>query len=147
MGWPYQFLDLSKAEKQERRISLDRHAGYAQLSALLPIAIFLVIRFAAWITTRTADRNVAYDAVPGSPAAKYKREHGTVSRKATARKVKWWLGDDVVFAGQNWGQRDTLLFGGIWTVWLLFLSIQGTGKGTLIILRQKQSFMPELLRR
>ncbi|KAK6087966.1 metalloreductase AIM14 [Seiridium cupressi] len=128
MAWPYQFLDLSTPEKQERRLSLDRHAGFAQLSALVPIVVVLVVRFVVWITGRLSARKVAYDAVPGSPVAKYKRENASSSWAATGRRIAWWLGDDVVFAGQNWGRRDSLLFGGSWMVWLLFLCVQGTGK-------------------
>lgn len=139
MAWPYHFLELTEAEKHERRLSLDRHAGYAQLSALLPVAVFLCIRFAQWAKARVAARKVAYDVVPGSPAAKYRREIISGSWKTTGRKLKWWLGDDVILAGQSWGRRDSLLFGGAWTLWLLFLSVQGTGQGTESSLRLKQA--------
>jgi hypothetical protein len=129
MAWPYQFLDLSAAEKHERRLSLDRHAAYSQLSALAPVAVLLLFRFGSWVLSRASASKVAYDAVPSSPAAKYKRENGPSSWAATARKVAWWLGDDVVFARQNWGRRDTLVFGSAYALWLLFLCVQGTGRG------------------
>jgi hypothetical protein len=43
--------------------------------------------------------------------------------------VKWWLGEDVLFLGSHWGQRDEWVLGIAWSVWLLVLSIHGTGKG------------------
>ncbi|ETS76287.1 hypothetical protein PFICI_11674 [Pestalotiopsis fici W106-1] len=129
MAWPYEFLELTKAEKQERRLSLDRHAGYSQLSALVPVVIFLLVRFASWVSLKISARNQKYDQVPGSPVSKYKRSNeSSTSPAATLRKTTWWLGDDVVFAGQNWGRRDTLIFGSVYTVWLLFLCVQGTGR-------------------
>lgn len=129
MAWPYEFLELTKAEKQERRLSLDRHAGYSQLSALLPVIIFLLVRFASWVHLKVSARNVKYNHVPGSPVSKYKRSNESTSPAVTLRKTTWWLGDDVVLAGQNWGRRDTLIFGSAYTVWLLFLCVQGTGRG------------------
>lgn len=128
MSWPYEFLELTKAEKQERRLSLDRHAAYSQLSALLPVLVFLIVRFASWVSLKVSARGVKYDSVPGSPASKYKRNSESTSSAATLRKITWWLGDDVRFAGQDWGRRDTLLFGSIYALWLLFLSFQGTGR-------------------
>ncbi|KAF2999977.1 hypothetical protein E8E14_006617 [Neopestalotiopsis sp. 37M] len=128
MAWPYEFLELTKAEKQERRLSLDRHAGYSQLSALLPVIIFLLVRFASWVHLKVSARNVKYNQVPGSPVSKYKRSNESTSPAVTLRKTTWWLGDDVVLAGQNWGRRDTLIFGSAYTVWLLFLCVQGTGR-------------------
>jgi hypothetical protein len=37
MEWPYQFVELTEAQKSERRILLDRYGLYVQLSTLLPI--------------------------------------------------------------------------------------------------------------
>ncbi|KAH6653796.1 ferric reductase like transmembrane component [Truncatella angustata] len=128
MDWPWDFLTLSDAEKQARRVSLDRHAGYSQLSALVPIVLFFLVRFVSWLTAKYAARKPTYDAVPGSPVAKYKREHTSNFWSATARRISWWLKDDVVFAGQSLGRRDTLLYGTAYTFWLLFLCCQGTGR-------------------
>lgn len=129
MAPPYVFLQLTAAEKHERRLALDQHAGYAQLSALVPIAIFLVVRFSRWVVDRISAGKLAYNSVPGSPQAKYRRENGSSSWAATRRRVIWWLGGDVVFAGQSWGRRDTVIFGVAWTIWLLFLCVHGTGRG------------------
>ncbi|KAI1851313.1 hypothetical protein JX266_003388 [Neoarthrinium moseri] len=127
MSWPYQFLDLTSAEKQERRLALDRYAALAQLSALLPVVVFLLLRVGSWVVGRLSSRGVAYDAVPNSPAAKHEEARMSASLSARARRLVWWLTDDFVLFRQNWGRRDQLLFGAAWTLWLLFLCVHGTG--------------------
>ncbi|KAI1488474.1 ferric reductase like transmembrane component [Biscogniauxia mediterranea] len=132
MGWPYQFVALDADGKQARRHSIDRHAAYAQLSAFLPVCLFLLYRLAAWLVRKTlsSDR-VAYSAVPDSPGLK-KQRHTLSGYCATwLRRVSWWLGDDVLFLGQNWGRRDQLIAGVGWTVWLLFLCVVNTGSDYL----------------
>jgi ferredoxin-NADP reductase len=125
MPW-YEFIDLSSAEKHERRLSLNSHGLYAHLSSLLPVAVFLVVRLVYWALSKGAPKQ-RYDAVPGSPAAKSLRSAG-VSSSSRWASWAWWLGGDVHFAGQNWGRRDQLLFGTAWTMHLLFLCFNGTGK-------------------
>ncbi|ORY58758.1 ferric reductase like transmembrane component [Pseudomassariella vexata] len=127
MGWPWEFATLSVAEKHERRRVLDRYGTYAQLSAFVPLLVILVIRFGRFVFRRIATRKVAYDVVPTSPVAKCARLSTAGSWGTIGRRVAWWLGDDVEFAGQNWGRRDQLVFGAGWAVWLLFLCVVGTG--------------------
>lgn len=130
MSWPWEIYALDAAEKEARRHSLDRYAAYAQLSALVPIAIVVLYRLGSWSIKRfSSPREVDYLAVPTSPALKQTRESKVGSWAGAARKVAWWLGEDVVFLGVNWGQRDQILAGVGWTVWLVFLCIIGTGKG------------------
>ncbi|KAI1771500.1 metalloreductase Fre8 [Hypoxylon cercidicola] len=132
MSWPWEIYALDAAEKQARRRSLDRHAAYAQLSVLAPIAAFVLYRLASWLATRfSAPREADYLAVPNSPALKQRRRSVVGSWTAAARKVAWWLGDEVVFLGVNWGPRDQILAGVGWTVWLVFLCVVGTGKDYL----------------
>ncbi|KAI0129163.1 ferric reductase like transmembrane component [Xylariales sp. AK1849] len=128
MSWPYQFVDLSKVEKHNRRLSLDRYGALAQLSTLLPVVVILLIRLIGWGSKRISASDVAYNAVPGSPAAKRRRDTLTGLWRQTARKVAWWLGDDVRFAGQIWGRRSHFLFGIGWALWLLVLCVVGTGQ-------------------
>jgi hypothetical protein len=130
MGWPYHFLELTPAEQHERRLSLNRHSLYAQLSALLPVIIFLLVRLGRWVSRKAGNR-VAYNAVPNSPAVKRERTTVLGTWSATIRLVAWWLGDEVRFAGQDWGRRDEVIFGTLWTIWLLFLCVIGTGEGRL----------------
>ncbi|KAL7619799.1 hypothetical protein AAE478_010344 [Parahypoxylon ruwenzoriense] len=128
MGWPYHFLDLDKAQKQARRQALDRYAAYAQLSALLPIAVFLLYRLGSWLIGRVlSQRGGEYSVVPDSPALKQKRQTSLGSLASALRRIAWWLGDDVVFLGVAWGQRDQIIVGVCWTLWLLFLCVMGTG--------------------
>ncbi|KAI1412781.1 metalloreductase Fre8 [Hypoxylon sp. FL1857] len=131
MGWPYQIFALDAAQKQARRQSLDRHAAYAQLSALIPIALVGLYRLGVWLVRRASPQRGAYSAVPASPALKQRRRSVTGSGITILRRIPWWLGDDVTFWGANWGQRDQIIFGVVWTVWLVFLCIIGTGNDYL----------------
>ncbi|KAI0023956.1 ferric reductase like transmembrane component [Xylariomycetidae sp. FL0641] len=132
MAWPYQFLDLSDAEKHARRQSLDRHAAIAQASSLLPLAILFIYRLGRnLIGKRSTSARGAYSAVPSSPTLKQRRLGSLGAWTSGWRKATWWLGDDVVFLGQDWGQRDQLIAGFLWTLWLLFLCVEGTGNDYL----------------
>ncbi|KAI0880500.1 metalloreductase Fre8 [Annulohypoxylon maeteangense] len=133
MGWPYQFIDLDAEQKHARRQALDRYAAYAQLSALVPIALVLLFRFVSWLVKRFSPERQrgVYEAVPASPALKQRRRSTTGVWVSTFRRFVWWLGDDVTFLGVSWGQRDQIFVGFAWTVWLVFLSMIGTGNDYL----------------
>ncbi|KAI1371309.1 metalloreductase Fre8 [Hypoxylon crocopeplum] len=133
MGWPWQIYTLDAAERQARRQALDRYAAIAQFSALVPIAAVVLYRFGYWLARRFWSRSDRgdYSAVPNSPALKQRRRSVAGSWVAALRSVAWWLGDDVVFLGQNWGQRDQIVVGFAWTVWLLFLCVSSTGNDYL----------------
>lgn len=133
MDWPYQFVDLDKAQKRARRHALDRYAFVAQLSTLVPVALFLIYRLTRWTIRRVkASIHRAYDAVPASPGQKRRRLSVVGSMNANARKFFWWLGDDFVFSGWNMGPRDEIIAGLVWTAWLLVLSVVDTGNGELV---------------
>lgn len=126
MGWPYEFLTLTDEEKHQRRLSLDYYAYIAHLSAFVPALLFLVVRF---INRVRKGRNSGYLQVPGSPGVKANRQRWISRVMEKGPIVKWWLGEDVVLMGSHWGQRDEWVLGTAWTVWLLVLSVRGTGKG------------------
>lgn len=129
MGW-YRFIfKLSEEDKRLRRLTLDRYGTYAQLSALVPVVVFLIYRLATYAVKVSAPRKGSYDAVPSSPALKYQRERPASSFMTEVRKWQWWLGDDVFLFGQVWGHRDEWVFGAIWAFWLLFLCVAETGDG------------------
>lgn len=132
MGWPWKFVDLNDAEVQARRYTLDRYAGYAQISAFGPVFLVLVYRLAWWAVITFDARRAVYTQVPKSPARKAWRESGLGAWEARYRLFKWWLGDDVVIFGQSWGRRDEWLFGFGWGVWMLSLSFFETGDGESI---------------
>ncbi|KAB5518715.1 ferric reductase like transmembrane component-domain-containing protein [Coniochaeta sp. 2T2.1] len=131
MGWPYQFLNLDEAERNARRLTLDRYASYAQLSSLIPIALVLLYRAARWAAKAANSRRGAYDAIPNSPALKFERETNSGGWKAQVNKLRWWLAGDVELFGQLHGQRDQWVFGGLWTIWLLYLCTAETGQDYL----------------
>lgn len=113
MGWlTYHFLDLSPPEKQDRRQTLDRYALYAQLSALVPLAVVLLYRLgklishASWLGFSARKTGRRYEAVPGSPVLKERRLSSVGVWAVRSRRARWWLGEDVVLAGLVLGQRD-----------------------------------------
>lgn len=132
MSWPWQFVDvLSDAEKAQRRQTLNRFAGYAQISAFGPVFLVLVYRLALWAIKTFDARRAVYSAVPESPIRKKRRQSGLGAWEARYRLFQWWLGDDVVFFGQQWGRRDEWVFGLVWGAWMLTLSVLETGHGEL----------------
>ncbi|KAK4154405.1 Ferric/cupric reductase transmembrane component 2 [Chaetomidium leptoderma] len=132
MAWlNYHFIDLSTAEKQARRQTLDQYALYAQLSALIPVAAVLLYRLAKRATNSGASSNGRYAAVPSSPVLKERRNSNGWTWSSRTRRAQWWLGEDVVVAGTVRGQRDQWLVGILWTAWLLLLSVSETGEDYL----------------
>jgi hypothetical protein len=129
MGWPYQFVKLSQEQKHERRLLLDQYALYAQFSALFPIAFFMLLRFNRNILKKITGEVASYNAVKTSPIIETKNRPRDSSVVVKWRQWSWWLGDDVEIAGKNLGRRSRLIFGGLWTTWLLFLCINETGNG------------------
>lgn len=110
MAWPnYHFIDLSQDEKQVRRQTLDKYALYAQLSALVPVAIILLYRLARRAADSEEHRG-DYAAVPSSPVLKERRNSTAGSWSSRSRRARWWLGEDVVAAGMVLGQRDRMCF-------------------------------------
>ncbi|KAI0814235.1 ferric reductase like transmembrane component [Xylaria sp. FL0064] len=137
MAWPYQFVDLDKAQLQARRHTLDRYGLIAQLSTLVPIVVFLLYRVVAWgVAKATGSGRGTYAAVPDSPTLKRQRLTAVGSWRTAARKVAWWFGDDVVFLGWNWGPRDQIIAGAVWTMWLLVLCVVNTGNDYLHLTRR-----------
>ncbi|KAL1836012.1 hypothetical protein VTJ49DRAFT_5694 [Mycothermus thermophilus] len=131
MTWPnYHFVDLTKAEKQLRRETIQRYALYAQLSALVPIAILLLHRFVKRAASSGRSKG-DYAAVPSSPVLKQRRHSGLGSFASRTRSLRWWLGEDVVLFGTVLGQRDQWLVGFAWAAWLLVLSVLETGEDYL----------------
>ncbi|KAI1654495.1 hypothetical protein F4813DRAFT_371115 [Daldinia decipiens] len=132
MSWPYKIFALDDAQKHARRQSLDRHAAYAQLSALIPIGLIFLYRLGVFLLRRASPyQPVAYSSVPSSPGLKHERQSPARYWSTTARRIAWWLGDDVVILGLNLGQRDQMVFGSLWSMWLVFLCFDGTGNDYL----------------
>jgi len=127
MGWPYHLLDLTKEEKHERRLLLDRYGVYAQLSALIPVLAYQLYRLGFWVYSERQRSKVRYSAVPSSPTLKRTRKStsGVLVRKW--RTTIWWLESEVAV---GWGLRGQWVAAGCWVSWLLFLCAHKTGEGT-----------------
>ncbi|KAL2127552.1 hypothetical protein VTI74DRAFT_10558 [Chaetomium olivicolor] len=131
MAWPnYHFIELSLAEKQARRETLDKYALYAQLSALVPVAVLLCCRLVQRVAIPSGSKG-GYDAIPSSPVLKERRNSSMGSWRSRSRRAHWWLGEDVVVGGLVLGQRDQWVVGILWTAWLLLLCVLETGEDYL----------------
>ena len=131
MEWPWKFYHLEGEAKLLRRHTLDRYAGYAQLSAFAPIILFILLRFILWILRSLEARKSSYIAVPASPLRKVRRQSSLGAWEGRFRHLKWWLEDDFVILGQTWGRKDEWVFGIMWANWMMLLSVLETGDGRL----------------
>lgn len=137
MGWPYEFVKLTPEEKHARREVLDRYGLIAHYSALAPVLVFgcahigrLAYRYATG-TLRGVDGQGTYAEIPNSPAIKAHETTASGQLRARWTKVRWWMGDEVRFAGASWGRREEWVLGLSWTAWLLLLCFLETGKGMM----------------
>lgn len=130
MDWPYQFVTLSEADRQKRRILNDQYGLYAHLSPLVPIFGLLLVRLIRWRLRKLTDKQAPYDVEATSSAVAFYEESVTSSPLALWRRFTWRLRDNVEFAGLALCQRDQLIFGGAWAAWLLFLCTKDTVTGT-----------------
>ncbi|KAL2163470.1 hypothetical protein VTH06DRAFT_5528 [Thermothelomyces fergusii] len=126
----YHFIDLSPDEKLARRQTLNKYALYAQVSALIPVAVILLSRLVGRALSAGLSRR-QYAAVPSSPVQKQQRTSRAGTWTARARRARWWLGEDVVLFGMVLGQRDQWLVGALWLTWLLLLCVLRTGEDYL----------------
>ena len=131
MDWPYHFIDLSDAEKQQRRELLDTYARIAQFSVLVPLLVIQCAFALSWLTS--SQQNQRDFEPPSSPHAKdstLRRPNVLERCKSIARRVQWWLGEDQRL-GDVEGTRGQILFALSWMLWLVWLSIAQTGKGEM----------------
>ncbi|KAK3713030.1 hypothetical protein LTR37_008715 [Vermiconidia calcicola] len=132
MGWRYHFIDLTDAQKHERRELLDRYAWIAQRSVILPLLVMQCYFLASWIRRRWA--NNADATAPSSPYLKEKRLGSwaiTRALKSRAKGLAWWLGGEAEMYGSSLGSRGQVLIALAWTMWLLILCFADTGEDYL----------------
>lgn len=132
--WPYEFITLNDEEKHLRRESLAYHAAIAHYSLIAPLAALLLLKLVRIGVSRVypgvgGGGGGAYQRVPSSPTIKAHRDGVAAGLLVRWNKLVWWVSDDVLVFGQVWGQRDQWIFGSVWMLWLLTLSVVGTGKG------------------
>lgn len=124
MAFGYEFVNLDTKQKHDRRVLLEYYPLIAQASVLPVLALFQLGFFLSWLAGRGRRE-------PGSPSLNKSSKQNLGIFKITRRginTVNWWLRKPVL---ESWdfGSRSQWIYGGIWTVWLLYLSFVRTGNG------------------
>lgn len=130
MDWRYEFVDLTDAQKQHRRVLLDTYGLIAQASAGVVLILIQLYFLAQWFGQRRGASN-GLD-VPSSPSLKQTQQGGRFNTRAVAqwwRRLSWWFGDSVQILGFDLGTNGQITIATAWTVWLLLLSFAETGNG------------------
>ncbi|KAM3070088.1 hypothetical protein ACMFMG_003879 [Clarireedia jacksonii] len=133
MSWPYHFVDLTDAQKDERRFLLDRYGVYGHLSAFIPVIIYNIYRLATWVYSERQRSHEVYSAVPTSPIQKKRRMSKRAAWGRKWRNTLWWLQGEV---GRGWGERGHWIGAGLWASWLGFLCIHKTGDDYLHVTKR-----------
>jgi len=124
MVFGYEFVTLDDEGKHARRVLLGWYPLVAQWSVLVVFAGFQLGFFLSWL----ANKGLDYER-PRSPSFNKRLEgHWTWLRKSRQgwNNIVWWAKKDVV---SGWGTRAEWIGGGLWTLWLLWLSVLQTGNG------------------
>ena len=129
MGWPYQFVNLTEAQKISRRTLLDNYGLVAQASAGVVLIVIQLFFLAQWL--RRKQQQSGPD-VPSSPSLKHSQKSGHSSIQAIGRwwrRLEWWSGDSLMVFGIDCGTNGQVLAATVWTAWLLILCLAETGNG------------------
>jgi hypothetical protein len=130
MEWPWHIrTDHTADDKAARRILLDRYGLYAQLSALIPIALYWLYVLAVWVF-RARQSAKGYEAVPGSPHQKKVKATSSGRAVGWGRRITFWLQGPGI-NGQDKVKHN--LAGIAWAAWMVFLSVNQTGDGELCL--------------
>ncbi|KAF1958386.1 hypothetical protein CC80DRAFT_30001 [Byssothecium circinans] len=122
MVFGYDFVTLNDEQKHARRVLLEYYPAVAQWSVL---AVFLGFQF-CYLLSWLARQGLDYEQ-PRSPSFNKRLEGPQTWLKKSRQgcdRAAWWLKKDVI---SGWGTRAEWIGGGLWTVWLLYLSIVNTG--------------------
>lgn len=130
MGLSWHFVDLSDAQKHERRILLDRYATIAQVSVIVPVLAVQLYFLACWIQIRRT-RDDGFEK-PGSPYLKehFQRRSQTQKANELIRRVIWWAGEPIELFDSFVATNGEFLGAAAWTAWLLLLCGLQTSDGT-----------------
>jgi len=129
MRWPYQFVDLTDAQKLSRRTLLDNYGLVAQSSAGIVLIVIQLFFLAQWMRRQRQQKS---SDVPGSPSIKHLQKSGPLNIQTFERRwrrLEWWFGDSLVVSGVDFGTNGQVLAAALWTTWLLILSFAETGNG------------------
>jgi hypothetical protein len=130
MRWPYEFVDLTDARKQHRRVLLDAYGLVAQASAGVVLILIQLYFLARWLRQqRTGSDGLD---VPSSPSLKNSQKGRRLNTRVVTqwwRRFAWWCGDSVRLLGIDLGTNGQITAAVAWTVWLLYLCFAETGNG------------------
>lgn len=129
MVWPYQFVDLTGAQKNSRRTLLDTYGLVAQASAGVVLIVIQLFFLAQWLRRKRQQNS---SDVPGSPSIKHSQKSSSPNFQAIERRwrrLEWWSGDSLVVFGVDCGTNGQVVAATLWTFWLLILSFAETGNG------------------
>lgn len=129
MGWPYQFVNPTEAQKISRRTLLDTYGLVAQASAGVVLIVIQLFFLAQWL--RRKQQQSGPD-VPSSPSLKHSQKSGNPGFNAIERRwrrLEWWSGDSLVLFGIDCGTHGQILAATVWTAWLLVLCFAEIGNG------------------
>ena len=127
MGWPYQFVDLTDAQKSTRRSLLDTYGLAAQASAGVVLIVIQLYFVAQWMRRREDSSGA-----PGSPGVKHSQKGKPFNVQAVERwwrSFEWWSGDSLEVFQIDLGTKGQVLAATFWTCWLLVLCFAETGNG------------------
>ena len=130
MRWPYEFVDLTDAQKHHRRVLLDAYGLVAQASAGVVLLLIQLLFLAQWLRQRRNGSD-GID-VPSSPSLKNSQKGRRLNARVAAqywRRLEWWCGDSVRISGVDLGTNGQITTAVAWTIWLLFLCFAETGDG------------------
>jgi hypothetical protein len=130
MRWPYEFVDLTDAQKHHRRVLLDAYGLVAQASAGVVLILIQLYFLAQWIRQRRNGSNGIH--VPSSPSLKSSQKGGRLNARVAAqywRRLEWWCSDSVRISGVDLGTNGQITATVTWTIWLFFLCFAETGNG------------------
>lgn len=139
MGWPYQFVDLTDAQKHQRRTLLDTYGLIAQASAGVILLAIQLVFLVQWISQKRNERNGTD--VPSSPHVKHshKNQSGQRSIGYWWRRFSWWAGEPCTIFNNHLGTQGQVTAATLWTSWLLGLCFAETGKGAYHYCWQRSS--------
>lgn len=129
MGWPYQFVDLTDAQKVSRRTLLDTYGLVAQTSAGVVLIVIQLYFVAQWTRRQQSGSDV-----PSSPTLKHLPKGNRLDIQAIERwwrRLEWWSGDSLVVFSVDCGTKGQVTAATCWTIWLLVLCFAETGNGKL----------------
>ncbi|WPA96103.1 uncharacterized protein RHO25_000709 [Cercospora beticola] len=123
----YKFVDLTKEQQHERRELLDFYGLTAQCSVILPLSAIGVLHVVSLSRKWWPRGAIETPASPYVKAAREAKGFTIAGVRNRWRRAAWWSGDPLHVFGYHVGTKGEVLWGSIWTAWLLTLTFVDTG--------------------